>query len=81
MAKDAEVSIGEYLKSKKVDVCKLIDKILTELSSDERLSAAPTNQLASILGALIDRFGADEKTAGLSDGVLSELFEDFEEVK
>lgn len=81
MAQDAEISITEHIKSKKVDVCRLVDKILAELSNDERIASAPTNQLASILGALIDRFGADEKAAGLSDGELSGLFEDFEEVR
>lgn len=75
------VSIAEYIKKKKPEICTLIDKILMELGSDDRIAAAPTNQLSATLGALIDRFGADERDSALPDGTLSSIFEDFKEVK
>ncbi len=75
------VSIAEYIKKKKPDICTLIDKILKELGSDERIASAPINQLSATLGALIDRFGADERDSALPDGALSSIFEDFKEVK
>jgi len=77
---DEDNVISEYIRNKKKDVCKLIDSIMTELGSPERISAAPLNQLSSVMGTLIDKFGSGEKDLS-AEGTLVTLFDDFEDVK
>lgn len=77
----AERIISDYIKSKKTEACRLVDAILQELSSRERISGAPVNQLSSVMGTILDKFGADEKGEIDADGILSTLFEDFDDVK
>ncbi|MBQ9757157.1 MAG: hypothetical protein IJW15_01910 [Clostridia bacterium] len=72
--------ISEYITRKKKDACRLIDDILNEIGNPERISSAPLNQLSSVMGTLIDKFGADEKDKSL-DGTLATLFDDFEDVR
>ena len=76
---DANI-ISEYINRKKKDACRLIDTILQEIGNPERKSSAPLNQLSSVMGTLIDKFGADEKDKSL-DGTLATLFDDFEDVR
>ena len=74
--------ILNHINSKKGDVCRLIDELLREIGSSERISNAPLNQLASVVGTLIDKFSANEKAAGTSAvGELSQIFEYFKDVK
>lgn len=82
MAKESlteENVVSEYIKKKKKDACRLIDTIMREIGNPERISNAPLNQLSSVMGTLIDKFGADEKDKA-SDGTLATLFDDFEDV-
>ena len=72
--------ISEYINKKKKDACRLIDTTLQEIGNPERISSAPLNQLSSVMGTLIDKFGADEKDKSL-DGTLATLFDDFEDVR
>jgi len=73
--------ILNHINSKKGDVCRLIDELLREIGSDERISNAPLNQLASVVGTLIDKFSANEKPSGNDEGELSHIFEYFKDVK
>ncbi len=77
---DEKNVISEYIYRKKKDACRLIDTILQEIGNPERISSAPLNQLSSVMGTLIDKFGADEKDKSL-DGTLATLFDDFEDVR
>lgn len=73
--------ISDYIKSKKPEVCRLVDTILKELSSPDRISSAPINQLSSVMGTMLDKFGSDEKSEKDADGILATLFDDFDDVK
>ena len=46
---------------------------------DKKIQDAPLNQLASVLGTLLDKFGGDEKDE-TAEGTLDKVFEDFEDV-
>ncbi len=71
-------SVNEYIKTNKKKIFKLADRIIDEM--DSKIQDAPLNQLASVLGTLLDKFGADEKAEN-SEGLLMSVFEDFEDVK
>ena len=73
--------ILNHINSKKGDVCSLIDELLREIGSAERIANAPLNQLASAVGTLIDKFSANEKKNPASSGELSHIFEYFKDVK
>lgn len=73
--------ITEHLKKKKKDACGIIDKILDEFGSEERIREASVSQLSSVMGVLIDKLGADEKKSGADSGMLQSLFDDFGEIK
>ena len=83
--KEAEKSFGddnlisEYIRAKKKDACRLVDSIMRELGNPERIASAPLNQLSSVMGTIIDKFGADEKDKS-KEGTLSTLFDDFEDI-
>ena len=70
-------AVRKYILSKKKKVCELADKILDEM--DKKIQDAPLNQLASVLGTLLDKFGSDEKDE-TAEGILGKVFEDFEDV-
>ncbi len=78
-AEKDEMLISSYIREKKKDVCRLIDSIMKEIGNPERIASAPLNQLSSVLGTLIDKFGNGEKDSS-EEGVLSSLFKDFEDV-
>ena len=71
--------ISEYIRAKKKDACRLIDSIMRELGNPERIANAPLNQLSSVMGTIIDKFGSDEKDKA-KEGSLSTLFDDFEDI-
>ncbi len=71
--------ISEYIRARKKDACRLIDSIMRELGNPERITSAPLNQLSSVMGTIIDKFGADEKDKS-KEGTLSTLFDDFEDI-
>lgn len=79
-AKSEDGLVTEYILSKKKAACKIIDRIMKEFKNEERIQSAPLNQLSSVMGTLLDKFGADEKEKA-SDGQLAEIFGDFEEVR
>ncbi len=72
--------ISDYIKKNKKDVCKVIDSIMKELGNRERIADAPLNQLTSVMGTLIDKFGTGEKDLS-AEGTLATLFDDFDDVK
>jgi len=77
---DEDNLISEYIRARKKDICGLIDRIINEIGNPERIANAPLNQLSSVMGTLIDKFGAGEKdTEG--EGSLATLFDDFEDVR
>ena len=76
---DDDNLISDYIRERKKDVCVLIDRLMTEIGNPERIASAPLNQLSSVMGTLIDKFGAGEKEKS-AEGTLSTLFEDFEDV-
>lgn len=73
-----EQILKTYIKSKKEIVCHIADKIIEEI--DKKIEDAPINQLSSVLGTILDKFGADEKNE-VEEGTLSKVFEDFEDVQ
>ncbi len=77
---DEDNMISDYIRKKKKDACKLIDSIMAELGNPERISSAPLNQLSSVMGTLIDKFGTGEKDL-TAEGSLATLFDDFDDVK
>lgn len=77
---EEENLISEYIRARKKDICNLIDRIICEIGNPERISNAPLNQLSSVMGTLIDKFGAGEKDSS-GEGTLATLFDDFEDVK
>lgn len=79
-SKDENIILN-HINSKKGDVCRLIDELLREIGSEERISNAPLNQLASVVGTLIDKFSANEKSSSNTAGELSQIFEYFKDVK
>ena len=81
-AKDSKENvILNHIDSKKQDVCHLIDELLREIGSEERISGAPLNQLASVVGTLIDKFSVNEKKTDHGSGELSQIFEYFKDVR
>ncbi len=76
MAKKIE-TVNEYIKSKKTKAFNLADKILDEMES--KIEDAPLNQLASVLGTILDKFSTDERCEN-QEGLLAKVFEDFKEV-
>ena len=72
--------ITNYITSKKEEACKVIDIILQELSKPEKIADASFSQLTSVMSTLIDKFGADEKDVS-QDGLISQIFSDFKDVK
>ncbi|MBR5155170.1 MAG: hypothetical protein IKW62_01635 [Clostridia bacterium] len=76
--KKSGAAVKDYIRSNKERACKLADKILEEM--EKKIQDAPLNQLASVLGTILDKFGADEKNEN-SEGLLVKVFEDFEDVK
>ncbi len=71
-------TVNDYIKTNKKKVFKLADRIMDEL--DKKIQDAPLNQLASVLGTILDKFGADERNEN-SEGLLATVFEDFEDVR
>ena len=76
--KDDELILKNFIRSRKEVVCNIADKIIDEIN--KKIEDAPINQLSSVLGTMLDKFGADEKEEG-ADGLLVKVFEDFEDVK
>ena len=76
---DGENFISDYLKKNEKKACELIDAIMTEMTNPEKLASTPLNQLSSVLGTVIDKFGAEEN--GNENGTLDALLGDFKDVK
>ncbi len=70
--------IKDYINDNKEFACLLSDRILVEI--ERKIKDAPLNQLSSVLGTLLDKFGADEKSEN-SEGQLAKIFEDFEDIR
>lgn len=75
---DEELVIKKYIRSKRKRVCRIANKILKEIENS--IEGAPINQLSSVLGTILDKFGSDEKSEN-TEGILAKVFEDFEDVK
>ena len=75
---DEKLVLKRYINSKKEIVCDIADKIIEEIK--KKIEDAPLNQLSSVLGTMLDKFGADEKAEN-ADGLLAGMFEDFEDVR
>lgn len=75
---DEKLVLKKYISSKKEIVCHIADKIIDEIN--KKIEDAPLNQLSSVLGTMLDKFGADEKAEN-ADGLLAGIFEDFEDVR
>ncbi len=75
---DDDLVVKKYIKGKKKKICRIADKIIKEI--DKKIEDAPINQLSSALGTILDKFGADEKFEN-EEGLLTKVFEDFEDVK
>ena len=71
--------ISDYIRARKRDVCTLIDRLMAEIGNPERIASAPLNQLSSVMGTLIDKFGSGEKDK-TAEGTLASIFDDFEDV-
>ncbi len=74
---EEKLVLKKYIRSKKEIVCEIADKIIAEIN--KKIEDAPLNQLSSVLGTILDKFGADEKAEN-SEGLLQGMFDDFEDV-
>lgn len=52
-----------HMDDMKNSVCKTLDKLLSAISDDEKISKASVNQLATTMGILIDKFTANENVS------------------
>lgn len=71
--------VSEHIAQKSGEICTIVDSMLNEMKSSERISGAPLNQLSSALGVLVDKFA--DNGGESSDGELAKIFKDFEEIK
>lgn len=55
-----------YMDENKDKACSIIGKILNELDDEYRIASTPLNQLATVMGIIIDKFSATELTKGAS---------------
>lgn len=78
---DEERLIHNHIRGKKREVCALIDRLLAEIGDEERIRSAPLNQISSMVGTLIDKFGSDEKGDAEGNGLLQSLLSEFKEIK
>lgn len=75
---EEDLILKNYIKSKREVVCSIADKIIDQIN--KKIEDAPINQLSSVLGTILDKFGADEKEEN-AEGILAKVFEDFEDVR
>lgn len=64
-------SVTEYMETKSDQICRMLDNYLDEMSKQERVEAAPLNQLASAICSLIDKFAKVNENS--STGQIIEL--------
>ncbi len=63
--------IDEYMEKKRKDALDFIGKCLSTMASDEKLTNAPINQIASAMGVVMDKFTKKEKeSTGMLDDIL-----------
>ena len=74
-----DMMIAKFIREKKKDACRVIDAIMSEIGNPDRIASAPLNQLSSVMGTLIDKFGSGEKDDS-AEGTLASIFKDFEDV-
>lgn len=55
-----------YMDENKDKACNIIGKILNELDDECRIASTPLNQLATVMGIIIDKFSTTELTKGAS---------------
>lgn len=59
-----DVKVLQHMESRAGEVCGLVDRILEEMGSPEKLETASLNQLATAFGILIDKFTGIERGQG-----------------
>ncbi len=72
---------GEYRKTRKQSACKLMDDLLLEFSSTERISGASLTQLATIFRAVWEIFFGKGEAAVSEDNELQTLIREMREVE
>lgn len=68
--KEAKDDVDKYMEKKQKDALKFISKCLDTMSSEEKLSNAPINQIASAMGIVMDKFTKKEDDG---EGALKEI--------
>lgn len=54
-------SILAFMDSKKQTVCGLIEKFLEAMGDEDKITAAPLNQLATTMGIIIDKYTVTDR--------------------
>ena len=72
-------SVLAFMDSKKQTVCDLIDKLLAAMGDEDKIAATPLNQLATVMGIVIDKYTAGE-TPKTADTAANNLFEAIEAI-
>ena len=62
--KETKDDVDKYMEKKQKDALKFISKCLDTMSSEEKLSNAPINQIASAMGIVMDKFTKKEDDGG-----------------
>lgn len=74
MRKKKQKNLRVHMEELQGKLCDVVDMYLSELSSREKIENAPINQIASVLGVLIEKF--TKNAPGSEDnGMLEQLIE------
>ena len=76
--KETKDDVDKYMAKKQKDALKFIGKCLDTMSSEEKLSNAPINQIASAMGIVMDKFTKKEDE---NDGTLKEILKAVKEIE
>lgn len=76
--KETKDDVDKYMAKKQKDALKFIGKCLDTMSSEEKLSNAPINQIASAMGIVMDKFTKKEDE---NDGALKEILKAVKEIE
>lgn len=64
-------SVLEHMQGQVADICEVMDKLVNAMKNDEAISRATVVQLATALGIVIDKYGAQtEKKEQASGGII-----------
>lgn len=78
MEKDNQV-VQRFIEQQRPRICELIDRLITEISSEERITSATYPQLVTGIQTLLKSFKED-LSPEQDNGILSEIFGEFNNI-